>query len=70
MSSSQFITTISGPDERGRYLYLTEWEDKNPPYCLTCGDDPSRGCACWGKRTTRGQMHRGIPPATARKDNA
>lgn len=50
------IEIFSGPDRLGRYGHFLFWHEPDPCYCLTCGADPSRGCACYGRRTERGQV--------------
>jgi len=52
----QKIEILSEPDLLGRVQHIRFWEDTSPPYCLTCGKAPERGCGCYENKTERGQM--------------
>ena len=55
------IVILSKPDSVGRVQYEGRWPVEHPPYCLTCGADPERGCGCYGAIKERRQMFFGIP---------
>lgn len=65
------ITIHSGPDEKGRYVYTSEWFTSTPAFCSDCGKDhleytpgliTCRDCGYSGPKFRRGQVSRAELP--------